>query len=449
MLDLRATEVCDVQLGVLGPLVSTLQQECSRSTCPEMKADEWMYLCVAHGGSTTVEQCCAIDYIVHTLDSATALLNSPRAFPSRISIPNPSRKHFLSLARRLSRIFAHAYFHHREAFEQCEVETSLCSRFLELSRKFDLVPIEFLVPPKSAHFPSPNPPTSAPAQEETDPDFNRNLSIYPSSSRPMSDEGSQSHLAARSMDGELARSDTMFLSSESLKQALNSERNSWESDTLLQLPNTEDEFGDDDEEEEGEEGDDDGYDIIEGMHRAGQGGLIDEGPEGVVVDEMDGIGAELPLINTAKDSATDEHAKSTVGSASALPVLTSASSPTTSRSPSNSFSHGSPSVSVTLPHSSPSSSAKRSPRRKDTVRQMDISPILTTRLELAPEDDENEPLTLPGGIPVYPKVIDTPSAVALPPSVTSHQTKSLPVGQVEEEDGLEEVDLAGPHSKDD
>ncbi len=265
----------------------------------------------------------------------------------------------------------------------------------------------------------------------------------------MSDEGSQSHLAARSMGGELARSDTMFLSSESLKQALNSERNSWESDTLLQLPNAEDEFGDDDEEEEGEEGDDDGYDIIEGMHRAGQGGLIDEGPEGVVVDEMDGIGAELPLMNTTKDSATDEHAKSTVGSASALPVLTSASSPTTSRSPSNSFSHGSPSVSVTLPHSSPSSSAKKSPRRKDTVRQMDISPILTTRLELAPEDDENEPLTLPGGIPVYPKVIDTPSAVALPLSVASHQAKSLPVGQVEEEDGLEEVDLAGPHSKDD
>lgn len=30
-----------------------------------------------------VQQCCAIDYILHTLDSATALLNSPRAFPSR------------------------------------------------------------------------------------------------------------------------------------------------------------------------------------------------------------------------------------------------------------------------------------------------------------------------------------------------------------------------------
>ena len=81
------------------PLITTLQQECTRATCPEMKAGEWLYLCVAHGddGAREVrpyhlsrilhdrrfQQCCAIDYILHTLDSATALLNSPRAFPSR------------------------------------------------------------------------------------------------------------------------------------------------------------------------------------------------------------------------------------------------------------------------------------------------------------------------------------------------------------------------------
>lgn len=38
------------------PLITMLQQECTRSTCPEMKAGEWLYLCVAHGndGSTEV-----------------------------------------------------------------------------------------------------------------------------------------------------------------------------------------------------------------------------------------------------------------------------------------------------------------------------------------------------------------------------------------------------------
>ncbi|KAF9029166.1 Mob1/phocein [Hymenopellis radicata] len=129
------------------PLITTLQQECTRLTCPEMKAGEWLYLCVAHGTDGAMEQCCAIDYILHTLDSATALLNSPRAFPSRLHIDKTSHRHFSSLARRLGRIFAHAYFHHREAFEQAEAESSLYARFLALTTKFELVPAEFQVIP--------------------------------------------------------------------------------------------------------------------------------------------------------------------------------------------------------------------------------------------------------------------------------------------------------------
>ncbi|KAI0944788.1 hypothetical protein AcW1_001641 [Taiwanofungus camphoratus] len=131
------------------PLITMLQQECTRQSCPEMKAGEWLYLCVAHGNEGAMEQCCAIDYILHTLDSATALLNSPRAFPSRLSIPPTSHRHFSSLARRLGRIFAHAYFHHRDAFAQAEAESALYARFLALTARFDLVPPEFLVIPPS------------------------------------------------------------------------------------------------------------------------------------------------------------------------------------------------------------------------------------------------------------------------------------------------------------
>lgn len=32
-----------------------LQQECTRQTCPEMKAGEWLYLCVAHGNEGAME----------------------------------------------------------------------------------------------------------------------------------------------------------------------------------------------------------------------------------------------------------------------------------------------------------------------------------------------------------------------------------------------------------
>ena len=66
---------------------------------------------------------------------------------SRLSIPPASTRHFSSLARRLGRIFAHAYYHHREAFEQAEAESSLYARFLALTSKFSLVPAEFLVIP--------------------------------------------------------------------------------------------------------------------------------------------------------------------------------------------------------------------------------------------------------------------------------------------------------------
>ncbi|CAO3623852.1 unnamed protein product [Cunninghamella echinulata] len=125
----------------LNLLVVALEHKCTKEICPEMKADGWLYLCAAHPSTQT---CPAIDYIIHTLDGATNLLNNSKYFPSRISIPEPSLKHFQSIARRLYRIFAHAYFHHREIYEFYENETSLYSRFLLLSRTYNLVPPELI-----------------------------------------------------------------------------------------------------------------------------------------------------------------------------------------------------------------------------------------------------------------------------------------------------------------
>ncbi|CAJ0844528.1 22400_t:CDS:2 [Entrophospora sp. SA101] len=79
----------------LNYLVVQLEPECNKQTCPEMKADEWMY-------------------------RSTNLLNSHKSFPSRLSIPDTSVKHYQSIARRLYRIFAHAWFHHREIFKEFE-----------------------------------------------------------------------------------------------------------------------------------------------------------------------------------------------------------------------------------------------------------------------------------------------------------------------------------------
>ncbi|RIB17528.1 hypothetical protein C2G38_2131925 [Gigaspora rosea] len=130
----------------LNYLVIQLEAECNRQSCPEMKADEWMYLCAAHPNPTN---CCAIDYIVHTLDGATTLLNSHKYFPSRISIPETSIKYYQSIARRLYRIFAHAWFHHREIFEAFENENQLYARFLKLSDRYGLVAKNLLIIPQN------------------------------------------------------------------------------------------------------------------------------------------------------------------------------------------------------------------------------------------------------------------------------------------------------------
>jgi hypothetical protein len=127
------------------PWLTMLQLDCDRKknpkTCEAMNADDWMYLCASHGEE---KQCCAIDYIIHTLDGTTALLNSQRHFPSRTFIPTTSLRHFGSVSRRLSRIFVHAFEHHRDVFEACEAETSLYARFLALVQTYDLISVDAL-----------------------------------------------------------------------------------------------------------------------------------------------------------------------------------------------------------------------------------------------------------------------------------------------------------------
>ncbi|WVQ76036.1 hypothetical protein IAR50_005672 [Cryptococcus sp. DSM 104548] len=122
----------------LTPLITALLSVCNRDTCgPEMRGQDFTYFCVAHGNGT--RECSSLDYILHTLDWTVALLNNPAHFPSRMQIPSASLSHFPSMFRRLSRIFSHAYFYHREAFELAESENSLYARFAGLCEAYELV----------------------------------------------------------------------------------------------------------------------------------------------------------------------------------------------------------------------------------------------------------------------------------------------------------------------
>ncbi|KAG4304708.1 hypothetical protein PORY_001761, partial [Pneumocystis oryctolagi] len=120
-----------IDLNVL--IVGMLEDSCSSEKCPEMRMNEWQYLCACHNPP---QECAAIDYILHTLDNATTLLCSNKYFPSKMSVPVSSTRHFSSIMRRLYRIFSHAWCKHHDVFWKVENETSLYRRFMAVSEHY-------------------------------------------------------------------------------------------------------------------------------------------------------------------------------------------------------------------------------------------------------------------------------------------------------------------------
>jgi hypothetical protein len=128
---------------------------CSATTCPEMRASEWQFLCAVH---ESPKSCCAIDYCCHTLDWATNIVTSQKIFPSRLSLGagdavderGAGVKHLTNIFRRLHRIFAHAWFQHRGVFWQVEGQTGLYVLFKTVCDIYDLLPAEnYKLPPEA------------------------------------------------------------------------------------------------------------------------------------------------------------------------------------------------------------------------------------------------------------------------------------------------------------
>jgi hypothetical protein len=125
-----------------------LIEECDQLVCKQMTATEqWIFLCAAH---KQPRECSALDYTLHTLHGASSLLNSNKHFPSRVSIKENSAQKLSSVARRIYRIFSHAYFHHRQLFDDFEEKTYLCKRFTRYVIKYNLMTAENLIVPLSA-----------------------------------------------------------------------------------------------------------------------------------------------------------------------------------------------------------------------------------------------------------------------------------------------------------
>lgn len=129
---------------------------CSSTTCPEMRASEWQFLCAVH---ETPKSCCAIDYCCHTLDWATNIVTNQKIFPNSDLLEaggelgekrEAGRKHLVNIFRRLHRIFAHAWFQHRGVFWQVESQTGLYVLFKTICDTHETLPAEnFKLPPEA------------------------------------------------------------------------------------------------------------------------------------------------------------------------------------------------------------------------------------------------------------------------------------------------------------
>ncbi|KAF2455040.1 Mob1/phocein, partial [Lineolata rhizophorae] len=125
---------------------------CSAQTCSEMRASEWQYLCAVHDPP---KACCAIDYCCHTLDWAANTLTSPKHFPSRLALGTESSnsahqqvRQLTNIFRRVYRIFAHAWFQHRDVYWKVEGRTGLYTLFKTVCDAYSLIPEDnYTIPP--------------------------------------------------------------------------------------------------------------------------------------------------------------------------------------------------------------------------------------------------------------------------------------------------------------
>lgn len=132
---------------------------CSATTCPEMRASEWQYLCAVHDPP---KSCSAIDYCCHTLDWAATSLTSSKMFPSRLGLGSggagggsdkvlqQQMREITNIFRRVYRIYAHAWFQHRDMFWRVEESTGLYIFFKTVCDEYGMIQSEnYTIPPEA------------------------------------------------------------------------------------------------------------------------------------------------------------------------------------------------------------------------------------------------------------------------------------------------------------
>jgi hypothetical protein len=121
---------------ILNELLVDLGKEC---TYKKMTAtSDWEFRCMVHPPKNGFE-CCAVDYCLHNLDTLQLLLTDCSFYPDRTNITGKGPLAFPQMFKRIHRMIAHIYHHHKELFNKYEEKYRLNERFLLFCKKYNLI----------------------------------------------------------------------------------------------------------------------------------------------------------------------------------------------------------------------------------------------------------------------------------------------------------------------
>jgi hypothetical protein len=123
-------------VAILNELLIDLGNVC---TCKKMIATpDWEFRCMVDPNKNGFE-CCPVDYFTHNLETFQNILSDRTYYPDRTNIKGKCVLAFPQMCKKIHKIIAHIYHHHKNLFNKYEEKYHLNERFLLFCRKYNLI----------------------------------------------------------------------------------------------------------------------------------------------------------------------------------------------------------------------------------------------------------------------------------------------------------------------
>lgn len=123
---------------------SIVEEKCNAERCPHMSAGKYQYFWQDESKYKKPTDMPAHQYMELLMDWVNAMINDPKIFPDVSYIPYPSNfiKIVQKIFRRMFRVYAHIYFHHKDEMKEISgmghLNTSF-RHFYLFSKEFNLM----------------------------------------------------------------------------------------------------------------------------------------------------------------------------------------------------------------------------------------------------------------------------------------------------------------------